>query len=299
MLKSVSVVIPTLNAERYLPELLPAILAADPLEVILVDSMSKDATCEIAAKFDKVRTMPIHNFSHGRSRNMGAAEAVGDVVVFLSQDATPEGADWMPELVAPFSDETVAYTYSRQVPYKDANPMEQFFLADRFPAGEPIRRVRPEGRGMTIEDTFCSNVSSAVRREVLLKHPFDEEVIMSEDQQFSRDVLEAGYVVVYTPDSVVRHSHNYSLNVCMKRYFDSVYSLRKLFPAHSMNTTVSTGGGYVGRELGFMIKKYPLWLPYYFIYTAAKVLGALLAHFGDQLPKWLVRRVSLHAYYWD
>ena len=41
--------------------------------------------------------------------------------------------------------------------------------------------------------------------------------------------------------SVVTHSQNYTLGVCFRRYFDSVYSLRLLFPRHGLGTTSSMG----------------------------------------------------------
>ena len=72
--------------------------------------------------------------------------------------------------------------------------------------------------------------------------PFDEDLIMSEDQQFSRDVIAAGHAVVYQPQSVVVHSHNYSLATCFRRYFDSVYSLTLIFPSHGVGTSASMGG---------------------------------------------------------
>ena len=83
-----SVVIPVLNAAAYLPALLRRLSAqkpAAPAEIILVDSMSTDATAEIAASWPGVVRISIANFTHGRSRNVGARVAKGEVVVLLSQ----------------------------------------------------------------------------------------------------------------------------------------------------------------------------------------------------------------------
>jgi len=298
----ISVVIPVLNAARYLPALFDALDAQEgvrPEEIILVDSLSTDNTAQIAQSHPLTRIVPIRNFTHGRSRNLGAREARGDIVVVLSQDARPQDTRWLLNLVAPFDDPRVAATYSRQVPREDANPMETFFLRHRFPAGAPVRRERTGPGELTLEQVFFSNVSAALRRSVLLQFPFDEEIIMSEDQQFSRDLLNAGYAVVYCPESVVVHSHNYSLATCVRRYFDSVYSLTQIFPAHGFGTSSAMGLDYLRHEAGFMLRRHPLWLPYYFLYNLAKITGTLLAHAGDRLPLWLLRRVSLHSYHWD
>jgi len=299
---SISVVIPVKNAAAYLPELLPALFRQENvhlLEVVLVDSMSTDNTRAIAEADERVRIVPIENFSHGRARNLGAREARGEMVVLMSQDALPEGTHWMERLIQPFADSHVAAVYSRQIPREDANPMERYFLHTHFPAGDTIRRVKKEGEELTLEKVFFSNVSGAVRRDLLLKYPFDEDLIMSEDQQVSRDLMNAGYVVVYEPSSVVRHSHNYTLSVCFKRYFDSVYSLTLVFPSHQMGTSVSMGRKYLIGEIRYIAKNYPWWLPYYVLYTFAKACGTLMAHFGDRLPRWLLKRISLHAYHWD
>jgi rhamnosyltransferase len=298
---AVSVVIPTLNAAPFLPRLVEAIFSQEPavpVELVLVDSRSTDATAKLAAADPRVRLVPIANFSHGRARNLGAREARGDVVVLMTQDAVPADRGWLAALLEPFADPRVVASYSRQVPHADANPMERFFLRKRFPPGPAVRREARGDAPLAFEDVFFSNVSAAVRREVLLAHPFDEELIMSEDQQFSRDVIAAGRAVVYQPASVVAHSHNYSLATCFRRYFDSVYSLTLIFPRHRLGRTASMGAGYLAEEIGYMVRHHPLWLPYYVLYNAAKVGGALAAHVAERLPKRVLRALSLHRYHW-
>jgi len=298
---SVSVVIPVLNAAAFLPKLMDALFGQDgvvPMEVVLVDSMSTDGTRELMASDPRVRIVPITNFSHGRARNLGAREAKGDILVLLTQDALPANGNWLTELLAPFSDPQVAATYSRQIPNPNANPMERYFLLTHFPPGGPVRRVRQGDESLTLSRVFFSNVSSAIRREVLLKFPFDEELIMSEDQQFSRDVMAAGYAIAYQPSSVVFHSHNYSLSTSFRRYFDSVYSLTIVFPRHGVGTSTGMGLRYIAGEVRFMLREYPSWLPYYLLYNCAKAGGTLAAHVAERLPLGLRRRMSLHRYHW-
>lgn len=299
---SVSVAIPVLNAGNYLPELLPAILnqkPSPPDEILLMDSNSTDNTREIAATFERVRVIPIVKFSHGGSRNIGAAEAKGSIIVFMSQDAKPRGEDWLEKLIIPFEDPQVAATYSRQVPYDDANPMEKYFLQTHFPGGLAVRRAREKHRPLTLADVFFSNVSSAFRRQALLEHPFEEDLIMSEDQQVSRDLLNAGYAVVYQPASVVTHSHNYTLGVVFRRYFDSVYSITKVFPKHDMGDSASMGLHYLWQEFYHMLTRHPLWLPYYFCYTVAKTAGTIAGHYAEKMPISWTRWCSLHRYHWN
>ncbi|NCD33125.1 MAG: glycosyltransferase [Spartobacteria bacterium] len=299
-----SLVIPVKNAEHYLPELFGAVLKQKPFapdEIILVDSMSTDNTVDAARQlFPEVKIIPIKHFTHGGARNMGARNATKEVIILMTQDATPADEHWLSALLEPLENPKIAAVCSRQLPRPDANPMERFFLSDRFPPCEVVVRSRPaDGRAVSVEDVFFSNVSAVVRRDILLQYPFDETLIMSEDQQMSFDVMMAGYSVAYQPKSAVIHSHNYTLEVCFKRYFDSVYSLSVLFDAHGMGKSVSMGAGYIRRELKYMICHAPLWLPYYVLYTSAKVAGVFASHFAGRMPKWMVKKCSLHAYHWD
>ena len=298
---SVSVVIPVLNAHAWLPTLLSALQSQQPtppLEIILVDSGSTDGTLEEATRWPLVRVIPIAHFTHGGARNLGAREARGEFIALLTQDACPADEHWLAHLITALQEPAAVAACSRQLPRPDANPMERFFLNDRFPPGPRIVRKAQPGQVLLQEHVFFSNVAALVRRDILLRYPFDEALIMSEDQQFSRDVLQAGFAVVYEPASCVLHSHNYTLEVCLRRYFDSVYSQRKLFQGHGMSTTFRIGGGYQLREFRHMLARHPLWLPYYALYSGAKIVGTLLAHAADVMPRWMARRFSLHRYYW-
>jgi glycosyltransferase involved in cell wall biosynthesis len=83
----VSVVIPVFNGERFLGQALDSAFAQDwqPLEVILIDDGSTDATAEVA------RARPVtylHQDHQGVSgaRNAGVAAARGEFVAFLDAD---------------------------------------------------------------------------------------------------------------------------------------------------------------------------------------------------------------------
>jgi glycosyltransferase involved in cell wall biosynthesis len=89
MIVSVSIIIPTLNEEKYLPKLLESIKnqTVQPQEVIVSDSDSKDKTVEIAKKFkcNIVEEKSLEG-SPAKGRNMGAGAATQKLLLFLDSD---------------------------------------------------------------------------------------------------------------------------------------------------------------------------------------------------------------------
>jgi rhamnosyltransferase len=296
---SISVVIPVWNAQRYLPELIPLILGQTGVnlkEILLLDSMSTDETVKTASGFEKVRVIPEPEFSHGETRNRGIREASEELVVLMTQDAQPE-PDCFAQLANALTDPTVAYAFSRQLPYPGTNPMECYYHLQRF--SETPRRFESKGDPVTNpQEAFCSNVCSLLRKSVALDHPFRSDLIMGEDQEWSRRIQENGHAVQYVPEAVVTHSHNYPLLTLFRRYFDSVVAVTQIFPERNLTANASSGIFFLKRECRFLARHHPLWLLYYPFYLSAKTLATLLAHHADRLPTSLKLWCSLNKTYW-
>ncbi len=84
----ISIVIPTYNAERYMPNLLDSIFRnkIDDMEVIIVDDCSRDNTVEIAKNYP-VQVIELEkNGGPARARNIGVEAAKGDIIFFLDSD---------------------------------------------------------------------------------------------------------------------------------------------------------------------------------------------------------------------
>jgi len=82
----ISIIVPTLNEEKYLPRLLQSIKEQDfekDLEIIVADAGSKDRTIEIAEKFGcKI----VEGGLPAKGRNQGAKIARGEVFLFVDAD---------------------------------------------------------------------------------------------------------------------------------------------------------------------------------------------------------------------
>ena len=135
-------------------------------------------------------------------------------------------------------DERVASAYSRQMPHRDSSPLTQIRV-NRFFTSSGERR---ESQIIDIEaynklfpqnkHQFCNfdNVSSCIRKSVWKEFPFPK-TDFAEDLEWSKSVLEAGYKIVYEPDSIVYHSHDFSPSDWYKKNMLNYRKLYSLFGA--------------------------------------------------------------------
>lgn len=81
----VSVIIPTLNEERYIANTLQFLSNVPNVEIIVVDGGSSDKTVEIARHFTEYVFLTHAGCAH--QMNFGAQHATGDVLLFLHADS--------------------------------------------------------------------------------------------------------------------------------------------------------------------------------------------------------------------
>ena len=87
--KSVSVVIPVYNGEKYLSEAIESVLrqTVAPAEIIVVDDGSTDGTEQVAKKYaSAIRYISQPNRGSGAARNAGTSQSIGDFLAFLDAD---------------------------------------------------------------------------------------------------------------------------------------------------------------------------------------------------------------------
>jgi rhamnosyltransferase len=239
----ISVIIPTKNGGALFANLLRAIdkqRSSNDIEIIVVDSGSRDNTVDMARKFGAtVITIPAREFSHGRSRNIGAAAANGSYLVFCNQDMAPANDLWLKNLLAPLEEPQVAGAYSRQIVPPSAPRQEQLFLRHFYPEESKMNSFEMTKSRGPEEVVLFSTVSGALRSYLWRRFRFDESVVMSEDQEIAYRMLLAGHMIAYQADSVVYHYHDYSLQDLFRRFFDSGWSMT-YFPEMRVNSPVKS-----------------------------------------------------------
>jgi rhamnosyltransferase len=301
----ISVVIPVKDGGADLARCLDAIRrqeVATEVEVVVVDSGSADESVETArSRGARVHEIPAAEFGHGRTRNLGASLAEGDILVFTTQDAYAADDGWLARLVEPLADERVAGAYGRQLPHADATPPERYFLDFLYGPEPRVQRLEADSEP-SFEQTLFSNVCSAMRRATWEALPFADDLIMSEDQEWSRRVLRAGYELVYVADAAVYHSHRYSVAAAFRRFFDSGVSAERSYAAggNGSGALRRAGARYAKGEVAWLWETgQRRWIPYAAAYELAKFAGMQLGRRHRRLPRALARRFSALPAYWD
>ncbi|CEJ70847.1 Putative glycosyltransferase EpsE [Chryseobacterium oranimense G311] len=195
----VSLIIITMNHEKFIEQAcLSAISQSYPnYEIILLDNASKDKTFEnaekVLSKFDRHYKMIRNTESFGVAKNINIAvsHASGEYVSLLSGD------DWLTE-----------DHLAEKVSYIQKNPVD-FILSDGYKYYQSEDKMTdaysPKEKKQIIDtlDRFfhenvsenkTANVGTFVKKELLVKYPFDEN-INTEDWDMNLRLTSKGYKI--------------------------------------------------------------------------------------------------------
>jgi rhamnosyltransferase len=215
----VSIILRSYNEGWALRETLPALCAQDykNWELIVVDSGSTDGSVELVRGAKPAHFVQITHEEYNPARviNQGMELARSEFGIFLNADATPQGDSWLRPLVMGLEYPQVAAVFGRQIPRPDCQAV---FAHD-------YERCFGTNREATQWDHFFSMVSSGLRKDIWSRRGFLETMQYSEDDEYTRWCRAKGYRIVYVPESVVMHSHNYSPRQAYKRSFGEAKAL--------------------------------------------------------------------------
>ena len=266
-------------------------------EVIIIDSSSSDNTLDIAKKYStKIIKIKAEDFGHGKTRNIGVKLAKGKYIIFLTQDAVPKNDIWISELIKPLRDKNIAGVYSRQIPRENEKIIDRFFYLSLYSDKSKIWNWNNFTQG----DNIFSDVSSAIKRDFLLKFPFSNTIILAEDYEWAQKILKQRYNIMYNSKSEVIHSHSYNLINLSKRNFDIGVSYRTIYSSKEKQVGFfKKGMKILSNEMKYLIKNRKAYLmPYAILKDATKYVAIIMGKNSNHMPNCVNRRLSNYPRYW-
>jgi GT2 family glycosyltransferase/DNA-binding beta-propeller fold protein YncE len=203
----VSVVVCAYNAADTIEDNLRSLerMTYPDYEIILINDGSKDRTSEIARRFSRVRVIDTPNAGLSAARNVGLAEATGEIVAYTDAD-TRVDPDWLTFLVQPFLTSGVVASGGPNVVPADDPPIAQCIA--RAPGG-PTH--------VLLDDRIAEHVpgcNMAFRRDALLAIGGFNPIYLraGDDVDVCWRLQARGWKIGFASAALVWHHHRASVN---------------------------------------------------------------------------------------
>ena len=299
----ISIIIPTYNAEQYLPQLLKRLkIQTVTFELIIIDSSSTDDTVNIARGYTQnVIVIPQNEFDHGGTRTKAAKIARGEIFVFLTQDALPFDNKTIENIVTVFKDNSVAAAYGRQLSYEHTSLFGKHLREFNYTDTSYLRTIKDKEQ-YGIKTAFLSDSFAAYRKEALESIGwFKDGLILGEDSYAGAKMLLAGHALAYVSNAKVYHSHSYTITEEFKRYFDiGVFHQCESWILKTFGKPEGEGMKYIKSEFNYLLKQNAWYrMPEFFIRNGMKYLGYKMGQHYKRFPLWVIKKLSMHHRWWD
>ncbi len=220
----IDIICPLYNAEEYLYELDESLKKQNDVNIENIKyilTKSKDNTEQILKNISaQYFIVEPKDFSHSLTREKIAMQSKADVLVFITQDIVIKDSKWLYELVKPIINGEAEATFSRQLTKYDN--IEKYTREKNYPEKSYIVS-KEDAEKMGLRTFFFSDASSAIKTTVFkeLKGYDNKDLPISEDMYIAYKIINGGYRIKYCANSVIYHSHHFSLKQLYKRYYDT------------------------------------------------------------------------------
>lgn len=180
----ISAVIPTFMEEQYITNILSQLTKTrPPIEIIVVDSQSKDKTAEIAKRFTK-KVYQIKERGIAKARNYGANHANGSIIIFLDTDVKLP-TNFTDKLYGTFKDAKVVGATCNIMP-EHGKFIEKAFFKFYNKSIQITAKFKPHARG----EFFAVR-----KKEFMRAGGFDESLPCLEDHELAQRLSRLGKFV--------------------------------------------------------------------------------------------------------
>ena len=242
---TIEIICPIYNGKDYIESLDKSLkiqknVQIDRISYILTESTdnSEEILKSINANYSIVKK---ENFSHSKTREDVAMKSTSDILVFITMDIDIKADDWLEKLTKPLETGEADAAFSRQLTKYDN--IEKYTREKNYPDKSYIVD-ETSLKTMGMRAFFFSDASSCIKTKVFKElNGYDGKVLpTNEDQYIAYKMITNGYKIKYCADSVVYHSHNFTLKQVYKRYYDTgrFYKMENYLDKYGTN---KTGGG--------------------------------------------------------
>lgn len=241
----IHIICPLYNASKYIVNLNEALyrqINVDEMAITYILTESIDNTEELLKKMEanyiKIKK---EEFSHSYSREMVAINSNSDIVVFVTQDVIIKDENWLYKLIQPILNNEAQACFSRQI--CENNSIEKYTRESNYSDKSYIvSKDDIEKKGL--KTFFFSDASSAISTKVFKElNGYDgKRLPINEDMYIAYKLIMNGYKIKYCADSVVYHTHAFTL----KQYYDRYVLTGMFFKQNSYLDKYGTnksGGG--------------------------------------------------------
>lgn len=220
----IEIICPLYNAETYIEELDKNIKKQSNVDIECIHYIlteSKDNTEQILRKISaQYSVISVQEFSHSLTREEIAMNSTSDILVFITQDIDIRSEDWLFNLVEPIIQGEAEAAFSRQL--TKYNNIEKYTREKNYPE-ESYIVTRDDVEKLGLRAFFFSDASSAIKAEIFKKlNGYDgKKLPTNEDQYIAYKLIINGYRIKYCSNSIVYHSHKFTLKQLYKRYYDT------------------------------------------------------------------------------
>ena len=218
---NIEIICPLYNAEKYIIDLDKNTRKQKNVEISKISYVlteSKDDTEQLLKKLNANYTkIKKEEFSHSSAREKVAINSESDIVVFITQDIEIRNEDWLEKLVEPIINNEAVASYSRQV--TKFNNIEKYTRECNYPE-KSILKSKENIEELGLKTFFFSDASSAIKTSVYKElNGYDgKKLPINEDMYIAYKIIMSGYKIKYCANSVVWHSHKFTIREIYERY---------------------------------------------------------------------------------
>ena len=199
---NISVIIRNRNEERYIGYAIQSVLDnfKDP-EIIVVDNNSMDNSLGIVRSFNfsDITIYNMESYTPGKSLNFGVTKCTNDYILVLSAHSQIMNCNF--DKIKMWLDD-YCVVGGKQIPIWNGKKITPRYVWSNFIDKDDVNYFSKS------EDRyFLHNAFAFYKRDILIKHPFDEKLVGKEDRYWINDRIKESMKSYYDSNTICHHHY--------------------------------------------------------------------------------------------